>query len=335
MNAYIACAIALLCCVTLGARAAASESAADVVATILQHVQTRVTNASATAAAAAPAPAFDTETIRAAVMQRVQEEVQKFVRAYNAHDAAAVAAQWSPYGTYTHVDGTVYKGRDAIQQLYQGIFDEYPEATVAIEVEDVQLVNAFTAIERGTTAATLKPGDEPISERYIATHVRKSNEWLMVSVADLPDETTERFAILQDLAWLVGTWQTRSGALNTEMTIARVGDGPFFQRTWMTRVGTNVVVQGVQLIGWDPSLRQVASWTFDSRGNTDKGLWTPEEKGWSIQAEGNLVDGTPFSAMYLMTQSGDNGVTIKSMNRFAGDVALPDVADVTLTRVTQ
>ncbi len=293
------------------------------------------TNAGPLAARGAMPQTLDVAGITAAVKQQVQREVQEFVRAYNAHDAKAIAAEWSPHGTYTDQDGTVYKGREAIEQLYQDAFAANPAATVAVAVDEVKLINAFTAIERGTTTVSAKPGAEPTTEQYIATHVRHGTDWVMVSVEDLADSTLDQYAVVQDLAWLVGTWQASTGGLRTAMAITRVGDGPFFQRTWTAWADTNVLVQGVQVIGWDPELRQVASWTFDSRGNTDKGLWSPEENGWAIECSGMLVNGTPFSATYRMTRTDDDTISIKSMNRRAGDVALPDMPALSLTRTAR
>jgi len=280
-------------------------------------------------------PTVDVPAITTTLEQQVRDEVQEFVRAFNAHDAKAIAAEWSPYGTYTDQAGTVYKGRDAIEKLYAAFFVEHPEAQVAVEVEDVQLVKAFTAIEHGTTQVTLQPGAAPTSERYVATHVRQGAAWVMVSVEDLPDITVEQITELKDLAWLVGTWRASAGEFSTEMSITRIGDGPFFQRAWTARVDTNVLVQGLQVIGWDAALRQVASWTFDSRGNTDKGLWSPEANGWSIACNGTLAIGTPFRATYLMTRCDDDTLTVNSMNRFAGDVALPDMPELSLKRVAR
>ena len=288
----------------------------------------------ATACGAMP-HTLDVAAITAAVTLQVQREVQEFVQAYNAHDAKTIAAEWSPHGTYTQQDGTVYKGREAVQKLYQAAFAENPEATVAVVVEDVKLINAFTAVEHGTTTVTAKPGAEPTTEQYVATHVRQGRKWVMVSVEDVPDSTMDKFAVVKDLEWLVGTWQASTGSLSTEMTITRIGGGPFFQRAWTSRADTNVLVQGVQVIGWDPELRQVSSWTFDSRGNTDKGLWSPEENGWSIECKGMLLNGTPFSATYLMTRSGDGSLSINSANRFAGDVALPNMPELVLKRAAR
>ena len=324
--------LAVVCLVTV-ALAADPTPAEGQAAQLIAQVGAQLTNTGALPVRRSLPPTLDVAAITAAVEQQVQREVQEFVRAYNAHDAKAIAAEWSPHGTYTDQDGTVYKGREAIEKLYQDAFAENPEAQVAVEVQDVRLINAFTAIERGTTTMTAKPGAEPVSDRYIATHVRKGSEWVMVSVEDLPDAVREEYAVLKDLEWLVGTWRASTGGLSIVMTVTRIGDGPFFQRAWTTQAGTNVLVQGVQVIGWDPELRQVASWTFDSRGNTDKGLWSPEENGWSLNCKGMLVDGTPFKATYLMAKSSDNALTIDSMNRCAGDVALPDVAQLVLTRV--
>ncbi len=283
-------------------------------------------------ARAVQAGVLNVDALRAVLERQVRKEVKQFEQAFNAHDAKAVAAQWSPQGVYLDSLGTEYKGRENIEKLYAAFFAEYSNAQAVTTVEDIRVVNAFTAVEQGSTAVTLVPGSDPQVGRYIATHVRQGRTWLMVSVEDLPDARQDAANAVQDLAWLIGTWHATSPLLSMETSYQYVSDGAFLQRTWITRAGTNVISQGVQLIGWDPETAQLASWTYDALGSVDKGLWLPDAQGWEIKATGALRDGTPFSATYLMQRTGDNSLTVSSINRCVGDVALPELPELTFTR---
>jgi uncharacterized protein (TIGR02246 family) len=270
--------------------------------------------------------------LRIRLARQVRKEIKQFEQAFNAHDAKAVAAQWSPQGVYLDDRGTEYKGRENIEKLYAALFAEHSNVQAVTTVEDVRIVNAFTAIEQGCTAVTLTPGSEPSMGRYIATHVRKDKKWLMVSVEDLPDVQQVAASAVQDLAWLIGTWHAATPLLSMETSYQYVCDGAFLQRTWVTRGGTNIISQGMQLIGWDAPTAQLASWTYDALGSIDKGLWVPDQQGWEIRATGALRNGTPFSATYLMQRTGDNTMTVNSINRFVADVALPEFPELTFTR---
>jgi uncharacterized protein (TIGR02246 family) len=285
-------------------------------------------------ARAVQAGVLDVDALRAALTRQVRNEVQEFARAFNAHDAKAVAAQWSPRGVYIDSTGTEYQGRDAIEQLYAGLFAHYSNAQVRCDVDDVRLQNAFTAIERGRTTLTLEPGAESSVGNYVATHVRQGRDWLMVSVEDLPDAEQSAACAVQDLNWLIGTWKATTGPYTIETTFQPVSGGAFLQRTWTTCLGTNMVAQGTQLIGWEPQAKQIASWTYDAQGSVDKGLWSPDENGWSVAASGVLRDGAAFSATHQLQQTGTAAMTLRSVNRFVNDVAMPDLPEITLTRAT-
>ncbi len=283
-------------------------------------------------ARAAQAGVLDVDALRAVLERQVRKEVKQFAQAFNAHDAKAVAAQWSPQGVYLDAGGTEYKGRASIETLYTAFFAEYSNAQAATTVENIRIVNAFTAVEHGSTAVTLVPGSEPRIGRYVATHVRQGRTWLLVSVEDLPDVRQDAANAMQDVAWLLGTWHATTALFSTETCFQFVCGDAFLQRTWITRSGTNTISQGMQLIGWDPATAKLASWTYDALGSVDKELWVPDAQGWEITATGALRNGTPFSATYLMQRTGDNVMTINSINRCVGDVALPDLPELTFTR---
>jgi uncharacterized protein (TIGR02246 family) len=273
--------------------------------------------------------------IRTAVEKRIRAGIDAFISAFNAHDAAAVAALWSPSGTYTSASGEEYVGRVAIEQAYAELFDASPRASCAVEMLGLQIVNPSTVIEHGHTTVYADTNAPPATGRYVATHVRQGTEWVMVSVQDLPDTVLDQRAAFRDLGWLIGSWHSQISnlALTTEFTW--IGDGAFLQRRWTSRLRERQIAEGIQIIGWDPVSQGVSSWSFDSRGSYSSAAWTPDESGWSIAADGVLADGTAFAANYTMASVDDDTLTIASHDRMIGDVELPELPGMTLRRVAQ
>ena len=89
---------------------------------------------------------------------------------------------------------------------------------------------------------------------------------------------------------------------------------------------------GVQLIGWNPQEGHVQSWNFSSDGGHAIGVWTPREGGWSAEIQGVTGDGTPTTAVNLLTKLDDNAYVWQSINRTAGGQLLPDTDEVVLKR---
>src|SRR4051812_45640641 len=64
---------------------------------------------------------------RSADETAIRANIEQFVKAYNAHDAKAVAALFTPDGQIEDKDGDVTEGREAIAQVFAGLFAEAPQ----------------------------------------------------------------------------------------------------------------------------------------------------------------------------------------------------------------
>jgi hypothetical protein len=60
-------------------------------------------------------------------------------------------------------------------------------------------------------------------------------------------------------------------------------------------------MSGVQRIGWDPALKKLRSWTFDSEGGFFNGLWTKDNNQWLLTSAGVKADGDAVTATSLYT----------------------------------
>src|SRR4051812_47665173 len=77
------------------------------------------------------------------------KRAQEFIAAFNKGDAKAVAGFWMPDGEYTDQLGTKYKGRAAIEQLYQKVFAANKGAKLTIHVASAKMLSQDVAIEDG------------------------------------------------------------------------------------------------------------------------------------------------------------------------------------------
>ena len=84
--------------------------------------------------------------------QPARERRAEFIAAFNKGDAKAVAAFWTPDATYVDQVGREYKGRTAIEQLYEKVFAARKGAKLAIHVTSSKLLTPDVAVEDGVLA---------------------------------------------------------------------------------------------------------------------------------------------------------------------------------------
>ena len=91
-----------------------------------------------------------------------------FVKAFDRGDAKAIAAQWLPEGIAAEADGTMYKGREAIEQEYAKLFKQYPDARISVAVKSIDFPAPTVAVEDGVSQVTAQhdgPRRSPATRR--------------------------------------------------------------------------------------------------------------------------------------------------------------------------
>lgn len=120
----------------------------------------------------------------------VHKAHQKFVDAWNKHDAKAMAANWTEKGDYTEPDGRTVMGREAITRLF-GIehASVFKDSKLTLIVERVQFLTPDVAIADGTYELfdAKDPRGRPIGVRsgYVTTVLHKVDGVWLVAAARL------------------------------------------------------------------------------------------------------------------------------------------------------
>lgn len=260
----------------------------------------------------------------------IRASVQEFEKAYNAHDAKAVADLFLPQAQIVDENDITIQGREDIQNLFAAVFAENPETTINIEIESIRFIGTSLALEMGTTTTVPPAGQTPEVGRYSVLHILKEGKWSMGVVRDIPAEPTHRDH-LESLAWLVGDWidESRSGVVRTS---CRWADNDSFLLQEVTVLQDNQETMKIsQRIGWDPLAKQFKTWIFDSEGGYGESRWTPTETGWLIKATSVNSDATTASATHHISPVGLDRYVFRSVDRVSGNEILPPV-QVTVVR---
>ena len=255
----------------------------------------------------------------------IRQVADDFVKAYNGHDAAAIAALFTPDGLITSEAGKATSGRKAVEQVFDGIFKEHPKTGIEDTIESIHFVNATQAIEDGRTTVTHDAATPPEKNRYRVVHVKHEGKWLMASAADLPEDAWTGEDAMNRLAGLIGEWVDESPDALVITSYRWTDNHRFILSQFTVQMGGKPAMTGTLRIGWDPLRRTIRSWMFDSEGGFGEGTWTQDGNRWMIKSTGVTRDGKPASATNTITLTGKDRMTWQSRDRVVGGQKQPDV----------
>ncbi len=266
----------------------------------------------------------------------IRATAENYEKAFAAGDAKALADQWAEDGELTDSNGRNFKGREAIEQEFGDIFANRPGATVKVDIKSLKFVSPDVAVESGTARAKAKDGavGEPV--QYTAIHVKRDGKWQLENVTETRSSLPNTSSRLADLSWLVGEWQATLGdGKSYRLRCQWMTDQTFLRREFSVQQGNEPLSSGTQIIGWDPILGQIVSWTFDSSGGFGHELWENQDGRWRIAASSILSDGATGLSTNYLTKTNDDTFTWQSVERSLNDQLLPDTAQVRVDRVSQ
>jgi uncharacterized protein (TIGR02246 family) len=257
-----------------------------------------------------------------------------FIAAFNKGDARAVAAFWAPDATYVDQVGHEYKGREAIEKLYEKVFAARKGAKLAIHVTSAKQLTPDVALEDGVTEVTPAEGGHATTARFAAVLVKKDGEWYVRSIRDSVFHPPSNHEHLEGLEWLIGEWagEAEKGESGTA-SYDWAENQNFIVSSFATTVDGTPVVGGTQWIGWDAVDKTVRSWSFYSRGGFGEAVWTKDGDRWSLKTTARTASGKKASATNIITKTDDDHMTWQMTNLTVDGQSLPDPKPVKMKRV--
>jgi uncharacterized protein (TIGR02246 family) len=264
----------------------------------------------------------------------IEKAVASYVAAFNAGDAKALAALWSPEGVYTsRLSGDQVVGREALEKDFAALFVRLKGAKLKVSTESIDFVSPNVAVEQGR-ATVLRPKDSPLLSDYRAVYVRRDGKWLIDRISE-DEEVPARpshYEHLKDLEWLVGNWIDQDGgaAIKTECQWTR--NKNFLTRSFTVSIEDRIDVAGMQVIGWDAARKQIRSWVFDSEGGFVEGVWKKSGDRWTVTSTATLADGKTGSFTSISRPLDENSFGWQKVNRIADGEILPNIDEVVIVR---
>jgi uncharacterized protein (TIGR02246 family) len=263
----------------------------------------------------------------------IWKQAQSYEDAFNRKDAKALAALWAENGRYINPEsGQITLGREAIESAFQATFQGKDEDQLKIKINSVKFPNSHQAVEIGT--ATLKHKEGGVDQTaYKALYEKQGGQWLLTQVREVIAEApASQYEHLKDLDGLIGEWmdedQDSTIKIKTQWDKHKNG---LTQEFSVTLEG-QLVLEGKQIIAWDPILKKIRSWIFDSDGGFGEGIWKKKNKAWVIEMSQTLADGQLASATNIYTPMDADHYQWESIDRQSGGVLLPDLEPVTVVR---
>jgi uncharacterized protein (TIGR02246 family) len=261
----------------------------------------------------------------AAVVKAVATEAEATVKAFNAGDAATLAAMFIEDGELVDENGTVTESRAEIAALFRRFFEKFPRATLELEVTDAREVGDDVVIEEGVRRITTDQAAAAAQVRYVAVRTKQGDHWPLASYREFSDDPLPTpTEMLGALEWIVGDWVDESPEGKTQISYRWSEDGNFLIGEYNLSVGGQPTSKSVQRIGWDPVEGTLRSWTFDADGGFSEGEWLGTDDGWVVKSEATLPDGTLGSATVEIRPTDPDHFVVESTDRIIGGVEEPD-----------
>ena len=264
----------------------------------------------------------------------IEKAVASYVAAFNAGDAKALAAHWSPEGVYTsRLSGDQIVGREALEKDFAALFVEAKGAKLEVSTESIEFVSPNVALEEGT-ATVLRPKDSPLQSSYCVVYVKRDGKWLIDRVSEEEElaASVSHYQHLKDLEWLVGKWIDQDGGdvIKTECQWTR--NKNFITRSFTVSIKDRIDVAGMQIIGWDAARKQICSWVFDSEGGFVEGAWKQSGDRWIVTSNATLSDGKRGTFTSILRPLDKNSFGWQKVSRIVDGEILPNIDEVVIVR---
>jgi len=263
----------------------------------------------------------------------IREKTRSYVQAYNRQDAEALASYWNEDAEYTNIaTGRIVKGRDAIREEFESIFDEDGKATLSVVIHSVTFPEKNRAIESGKATVKL-PGKDPKESYYRVVYVREDGEWYLSSESEIETvEPSTHYQHLKQLDWLIGKWEDKDEDIQVSSQYKWDKYKNFITHTFQVKIFGKEEIEGKRIIGWDPAGEHIRSWMFDSLGGFAEGKWSKVGEKWVVETKSTLPDGGLGSQIHVMIPDGEDAFTYEISGRTVDGMILPNLGPITVER---
>ena len=260
----------------------------------------------------------------------IRSGAESYVQAFNKGDAESLASHWAEDAEYILPSGEHLKGRDKIEQAFKKFFSDNQGIQVQVAISEIRFPRHNEAVEEGS-AVVSRTGEKPKELTYEVRYVKRKAAWKIAHVEET-FSAPSNYEHLKELEWLIGEWVDDSEVSDVETLAQWTKNKNFITLSFRVQFEGRPALEGTQVIGWDPSVKSIKSWVFDSLGGFGQGVWSREGSRWTVRTTGVLITGEKTSAINIYTALDENTFTFSSIGREINGEPQPNIEEVRVVR---
>lgn len=267
-------------------------------------------------------------------LEAIKSTAAKYGKAFETNDSAALGKLFTDEAEFVDGSDNVVHGKKAIEEAFARLFKNNPKQKLVVDMDIVRRLSSTCLVEEGTytfqSAADPKANAE--KSKYVMLHVKQPDGWKIASIRTNHESAVAHHEQLKSLEWLVGTWVDEGADDVIETTWKWSEDGNYLLGDFKITAKGKAVLKGTHRLGWDPLLKQIRSWVFDTEGGFSEGRVTSTMTNrWTIKSTGVSSVGEATSATAIYEKKSKDSFQINLQDRVQDGDPLPDLA-ITIVR---
>lgn len=265
---------------------------------------------------------------------KLRQDAKNYSNIFGKGDARGLAQFWTEDAVYINpTSGESVKGRAAIIQEYTHWFNQLHANKTDISIEEISFPHPDEAVERGFSRIQFSDGKPPIEHAFSAHLVRENGRWLFKEVRQIPLKSQHsNHDKLKPLEWLIGSWVDA----DKDVTISFDTHWDKYKNLLIQNFDMKLygqdIIEGRQIIAWDPIEKRIRSWVFDSDGGFGQGSWYEKDGSLFAKMAYTLADGRKASAVNIYKRINGNSYSWSSVSRDVNGEILPNIEPVIVER---
>lgn len=263
---------------------------------------------------------------------KIKQLSESYAAAFNAHDSNKISHLLTEDAVYVNFNtDEVIEGKSTLIDYLKEQFADH-DTSLKITIDSIVFKDADHAVEDGVAEISSK-AQPPVQKIFNAEYVKINDSWLLQKISELNlSKQPSQVEHLKELSWLTGNWIDSDDNVSLNLSYEWAEGGNFLIQHFTMQILNHKQMEGVQIIGWDPSQEKMRSWIFDTDGGFGESLWFKQGMQWFARTSFTLPDGRKASAMHIYTKVDENTYTFASENRDVDGTLLPNIGPFKVIR---
>lgn len=264
--------------------------------------------------------------------ETIKKRLHEFTESFNKANGTQIATLLSENASITlPITGETVRGKKEVVHFFELEFPALKGKKLLFIPKSVEMVSAEKAVVQGVSE--LVDNGKVVRQKARKVELVKQNgsngSWFIDAIKEIEVELPpNQFLHLKELEWLVGNWEDRDDNVTIRYNVKWDKFKNFLLQHFKMTVYGVEVMEGQQIIGWDPVAKSFRSWVYDSDGGFGTGVWKKEGSSWHVKLNFVLGDGQQGTATNVYTPRDAKSFTFASIDRKIGKTKVPNLEPV-------